>query len=391
MAQLGRLRVTVTKTNGQAVSGAQVIARRQGATIRSGGPNAFTVDDPGSFVAGNVAFLGTDSTPRSVTSVGETVINLGSTGFSGTSNNDRLTNNNLAALYLDAQGNQSTSNPMTTDSTGQVSVWAEIRPLDLHVSASGITAELRQDVVPEGHETITSNVHDGVTAIAYIRDTERALIDVNAIHTSFRVNGVEIAKLMADSELVLDAATIASLLGGVTITTGDLTVTAGDVILGAAVSQLVPGVTSFSVRDNADARDNLLVVDAGDVTVFRDFKLRRVDGISGTFLVDDVDITADANWGNTAAITSLRATDHGGRVTVSCAGTGIAADPTIQITFTNSYAEVVQAQVTRVSSSDQPTVPFTINQQTATFIKVQFEGTPVTGNDYTFTYFIVGP
>jgi hypothetical protein len=48
---------------------------------------------------------------------------------------------------------------------------------------------------------------------------------------------------------------------------GDLTIaSAFRLLFGAAVSKLVPGATSFSVRDNGDANDNLLVTNAGLVT-----------------------------------------------------------------------------------------------------------------------------
>lgn len=44
-------------------------------------------------------------------------------------------------------------------------------------------------------------------------------------------------------------------------------VVAGDLTMSDAVSQIVPGATSFAVRDHADALDNLLIADNGDATV----------------------------------------------------------------------------------------------------------------------------
>lgn len=55
--------------------------------------------------------------------------------------------------------------------------------------------------------------------------------------------------------------------GGLTVTAGGATITAGALTMGAAASQLVPGATSFSIRDHASANDNLLVADAGTVTI----------------------------------------------------------------------------------------------------------------------------
>jgi hypothetical protein len=47
---------------------------------------------------------------------------------------------------------------------------------------------------------------------------------------------------------------------------------------GAAACKLLPGATSFSVRNNADSADNLLVEDAGDVTIRRYLKGADVNG-----------------------------------------------------------------------------------------------------------------
>jgi len=62
----------------------------------------------------------------------------------------------------------------------------------------------------------------------------------------------------ADNLLISDAGLVTARLG--------VTITAADLTMGAAASQLVPGATSFSVRNNADGADNLLISDAGLVT-----------------------------------------------------------------------------------------------------------------------------
>lgn len=56
---------------------------------------------------------------------------------------------------------------------------------------------------------------------------------------------------------------------GAVTTLGKLTVTAGIVDLaGLATSKIVPGATSFAIRNTADGQDNLKVVDAGNVTAY---------------------------------------------------------------------------------------------------------------------------
>lgn len=65
---------------------------------------------------------------------------------------------------------------------------------------------------------------------------------------------------VGNSALVLDYATNRALFTAEVSVGGILRQT-------AAVSKLVPGATSWSLRNNADGADNLLVTDAGDVTI----------------------------------------------------------------------------------------------------------------------------
>lgn len=55
--------------------------------------------------------------------------------------------------------------------------------------------------------------------------------------------------------------------GGLTVTAGNVGITAGNITFGAATSKIIPGATSLSLRNNADSADNVLVTDAGLVTV----------------------------------------------------------------------------------------------------------------------------
>ncbi len=42
---------------------------------------------------------------------------------------------------------------------------------------------------------------------------------------------------------------------------------------GAAASKIIPGATSFSIRNNANNRDNVLVDDDGDVVIYKDLRV----------------------------------------------------------------------------------------------------------------------
>jgi hypothetical protein len=73
----------------------------------------------------------------------------------------------------------------------------------------------------------------------------------------------------ADSadNLILTDAGAATVRNGLTLTAGDAVVTAGRLLLSAAASKIVPGATSLSLRNNADSADNLLLTNAGLVTL----------------------------------------------------------------------------------------------------------------------------
>ncbi len=53
---------------------------------------------------------------------------------------------------------------------------------------------------------------------------------------------------------------------GISVSGGDASV-AGRILMTAATSKLVPGATGWSIRDHADANDNLSGTDAGNVTI----------------------------------------------------------------------------------------------------------------------------
>lgn len=121
-------------------------------------------------------------------------------------------------------------------------------------------------------------------------------------------------------------ATITGSNGGAPV----LDVTAGtsikinpNIVLGQAVSKIIPGVTSLSLRNNADAADNLIIVDAGDVTV------RASLAVAGT--------------GNPATLGSLRTAYGGGNsVLVSRNNTNTANITLINTNTINGVADIVQ-------------------------------------------------
>lgn len=73
----------------------------------------------------------------------------------------------------------------------------------------------------------------------------------------------------------------------------------------SAESRIIPGSTSFAIRNSVDARDNFLVDDAGNVTVFKDFRVDTGQAYVDRLAVGNISnaYTVDWNSGNTQAVT----------------------------------------------------------------------------------------
>lgn len=58
----------------------------------------------------------------------------------------------------------------------------------------------------------------------------------------------------------------------------------GELTFGDAESQIIPGTTSFAIRDSSDSRDNLVVAESGDVTIYEDFSFADKE-VNGTLFL----------------------------------------------------------------------------------------------------------
>ena len=106
-----------------------------------------------------------------------------------------------------------------------------------------------------------------ITAGALIFGAASSVVIPGATALSFNNNANNATNLQildAGSVAIRNGLTITA--GGETITAGNLTITAGNLTFGAAASQIVPGATSISLRNNANNADNLLIADAGLAT-----------------------------------------------------------------------------------------------------------------------------
>ena len=323
MPQLGRIRQPFTDATGVPIVGLSVTVRKQGSTVNglhSGAQTSFLVNDPGGITSSpqDQLQVGTDATvTRSVSSVAATNVTVGATGFTDVADDARLTpTTNLPTLYNDAQGDETLANPMTTDANGEVVCWVPITPYDLHVSGSGYTTRLIQDVVPEGHERLVSNVYPGAASIAFQKDTSRAMVSGSKLER-WLSGATEKFSIGLNAALgaVLPAHNVAGLL---TIDSGGLTITAGDLTFGAAASRVIPGATSLALRNNANSADNILVSDAGAVTIRAGLTVTS----GGAAITGNSTIT-----GTLVGLTGLTVASGGASITGSSTIGGVTLDP----------------------------------------------------------------
>lgn len=103
------------------------------------------------------------------------------------------------------------------------------------------------------------------------------------------------------------------------------------------------------------------------------------------------DYALSAGWGNTATVSTVAARDTGGRVSITCGGTGIAANPTVTLTYKDGTWTTVPTCVPQRADINAPaTAPFVPTSDTATTFVLTFLGTPVSGTTYTFSFHVVG-
>lgn len=103
----------------------------------------------------------------------------------------------------------------------------------------------------------------------------------------------------ADNLLVSDAGVVTA-RAGIVVTAGGIIITAGDLTFSAAASRIIPGATSLALRNTANNANNVLVNDAGDVTIRNGL---TVTAAGATFNRDNIVQTP------TDAATLINATD----------------------------------------------------------------------------------
>ena len=162
------------------------------------------------------------------------------------------------------------------------------QPATLSPAVTGLTGP----ITVTGDETVTGNL--SVTGTTTLGSTTLGATTTGAISTgaatvggdltissAFRLLfGAAVSKIVpgatsislrdhadANDNLILTDAGAATIRNGLTLTAGDAVITAGRLLLNAAAAKIKGGATSLSLRNNADSADNVLITDAGLVTL----------------------------------------------------------------------------------------------------------------------------
>jgi hypothetical protein len=146
-----------------------------------------------------------------------------------------------------------------------------------------------------------------------------------ALATPRAINGVNFDGTAAIT-VTAAAGTLTGTTLNATVVTSSLTsvgtltslTVSGTVTMTAAASKVVPGATSFAVRNNADSADNFIVTDAGAVT-FRS-TVGGITTLTATTLAGTLSTAAQANVTSLGTLTSLTTS---GTVTMTAAASKI--------------------------------------------------------------------
>lgn len=239
MGQLNKLQFTLVDSQGNAISGVTITVMKQGATVNgTQSASPYTVFDPGAIATGDTVTI-PGGLNRSVTGVTATTLTIGGGGLGTVNSLSRiLLVLSLPTIYSDPQGSSVASNPLTTDASGKASCWIDESRVDVKYSKTGYSTVYEYDRGCEGGERLKSNLYPSGTAIAFRRDTSRALTANQKIE-SWSNNNSEKA--------YLDYAGALNLSAGITATTGTFSgaVTVATLASGAAAfSGAVTGTTA---------------------------------------------------------------------------------------------------------------------------------------------------
>ena len=333
----------VDSATGLPVVSALVTPRRQGATVVSGGPTNFVINNPGairfngetgtpatdSLQAFTPAGVVRDATIRTVTALTAITVNVG-TGFTGVVDDDRLSpSTNLPTGYEDSEGTETKSFPLTTDSNGYCYCWMQLSVCDAYVDRGGSNIRLLLDQGGAGGDFALSSAWGTGSAVLHEIDTVRALAAGDKLFRG-AVQTVEKFSFDKDGKLTLAGglsvaaaatfASTASFASTLTVSAGGIAVTGNSTLVGTLGS--LTGITMTSGDFDT----------TGVTTAIRS---SRIKANRGTTVVSG-DFTLGAGWGTGGANVSGiigSSKDSRGGINITSGTAAFSANPTVIFTF----------------------------------------------------------
>lgn len=250
-------------------------------------------------------------------------------------------------------------NLLFTDATYDIGASGATRPRDLYLSRNAVVGGT---LGVTGVATLTAQpVLSSLTASqAVFTDASKGLVSNAITGTGSVVMSASptLTGTVTAAAANFSGAVTALTFGGVTISAGAVsgvtTVSmSGALTMTAAASQIVPGATSWAVRNNANTADNIIITDAGAVT-FRS-TVAGITTLTATTLGGTLSTAAQPNVTSVGTLTGLTVS---GGVTISPATTaelllnkGTVASYS-QITFQAAGASQWQVYTGNVASPD---------------------------------------
>jgi hypothetical protein len=143
-----------------------------------------------------------------------------------------------------------------------------------------------------------------------------------------------------------------------------------------------PETGILSVTDAAEAVTKATITQGG---VYRGLRFRAS---MGTALAAG-DFALSAGWGNTAAVSAVTGTDQGWKITITCGGSGIGANPTVTLTFKDGTWTLAPIAISKMVGGTG-TITDLSDAPTATTWVITFNGTPVTAQTYVISGIVMG-
>lgn len=216
---------------------------------------------------------------------------------------------------------------------GSVTLIGGTKPIQIGPSSSA-SGQLVFELAPPAIGTVTAET----TAFRHTAQT----ITITSGYSNQRFSYFQQPTISAASALTvttaatlaIQGAPLASGAGPAAITNSyALWIQAGPIKMDATASQLIPGATSFSHRNNANSADNLIITDAGVATFRGGFKIDAAGHLIST--VSGAPTTT--NLGTNVTSATFTGNDVRGTIAVVMSGALAANTRAFTATFATSY------------------------------------------------------